>query len=695
MVLARGESTLLWALIGGGVVGVLDGGVGLVRARSLDTAAVVGLVVVLLLHSTFCPLVTLAMRGLVGDFRDGIRDFAATLWRASRDEEERARALRFVGTLAGASLGANAGLWLAVSQSADVATPAFVAIIHFVFLGVAACAGGWLGLRASRAAVLRGWTPRLSRRDVIVGAVGVGLVALILNWLVPGSVFGALRPWPFVALGLHVVVAGSALWGFPRVSPPTGVVVLLWFVVAAAGVAASASAGAVEMVRYDAPATAVFSREMAVLTDFDGDGAAWGFGGGDCAPFDERVYPGAVDAPGEDLDRNCDGLLSNGPAKKPRKDRPAAVPLGEVDLVALISVDTLRQDHMELFGYDKRPTTPQLTAWLKRGLVFENAFTPATVTLGAVPAMLTGRPYTELLSHMDKRRLDKKLPTLATVLKKRGFKTAAFTSGLKTKKHRWHRGFQQVDDVDANKRDNAREMTAKAVKWLESNEPGKRFLWVHYFDPHSPRINYEDLDYGWGDKARYDEGLFKMDPHVTRLLRAIEDAGNALVIFVADHGEGLGDLGQPLHGMDVYDPGARIPLVVWHPSIEPRRVETAASTLDVLPTVLHAAGVHGVAVYGDSLLPFGFGAPEDLERIVFTESYYGYEWVSASSARHRLIHALHAGQVALFAAEDHGARNDLFDAGDPTTIRMANALNGFMKYRARFREQVQRGRRIR
>ena len=156
--------------------------------------------------------------------------------------------------------------------------------------------------------------------------------------------------------------------------------------------------------------------------------------------------------------------------------------------VILVTIDTLRRDHMSVYGYE-RETTPKIGRAFRDGLRFENAQTTAPCTLPAVAQLLTGalRPVNK--------------PRLADRLRDAGWRTAAIASHHHFRRARdgeprfkYARGFEDFDLQRADQLDRHRmttrdagEVTDRALAWLDANaSAGRFFLWLHYFDPHDP-----------------------------------------------------------------------------------------------------------------------------------------------------------------------------------------------------------------
>jgi arylsulfatase A-like enzyme len=313
--------------------------------------------------------------------------------------------------------------------------------------------------------------------------------------------------------------------------------------------------------------------------------------------------------------------------------------------VVLITIDTLRADHLGCYGYG-RPTTPHIDALAKESLLFERAYTTLPRTTQSVASILTGR-YPK--SH-GARGLFARLPatnlTLAEVLHERGYATAAVVSNTFL---RPGQGFEQGFDTYDNPEDRwdadaAMAITAGAVRWLDGRgERGPFFLWVHYLDPHwrytppapwdrafdpgfkEPFTLYDDLDRNRVTKgqvifggvltprqvehvaALYDGEIVASDAAVGVLLdRLARVAPPLVVVLTSDHGESLGDHGYRFaHGEYLYESSLRVPLLVRAPGAVAAgtRATGLAENVDVAPTILRLLGVDAMqGVEGRPLL---------------------------------------------------------------------------------------------
>lgn len=296
--------------------------------------------------------------------------------------------------------------------------------------------------------------------------------------------------------------------------------------------------------------------------------------------------------------------------------------------VVLITIDTLRADRVGFAGYDAAET-PVLDGLAEGGVVFEEAVASAPVTLPSHATILTGR-YPPSHGALDNGfySLGEDVPTLATVLRRAGYRTAAFVGAFVLHgQYGLDEGFETYDDhfrhprlagqEDVERR--AEEVVARACEWVERREGDDPFLlWVHCFDPHAPYDPPEPYRARFAD--RYDGEIAYTDHALGRLVDTLHRAGlrgRTLVIVASDHGEAFGDGGERTHGLLLRGSTLRVPLVMCAPGVLPegRRVKGTVSTADVLPTALELLGAGAPeGIEGRSLVTaIGRGAAEARE----------------------------------------------------------------------------------
>jgi arylsulfatase A-like enzyme/Tfp pilus assembly protein PilF len=277
--------------------------------------------------------------------------------------------------------------------------------------------------------------------------------------------------------------------------------------------------------------------------------------------------------------------------------------------ILLITLDTTRADHLSCYGY-ARETTPAIDKFAQGAVRFTRAYTPVPITLPSHATILTGLwPKDHGVRDNMTDRLKPAVPVLAEMLKKNGYQTAAFVSSF-VLDHEFglDRGFGVYDDqmtftVKETSEKNERPAgdTEKRVLGYLAGLPtgGKTFLWVHYYDPHHPYLSHPDTPAGMGD---YDGEIFHMDRSVGRILDAWGKTRSGLVILVGDHGESLGEHGENYHGVFLYEPDVRVPLLIRGPGMTAGTDDRLASTADAAATILDFAKIPAPPLDGRSLL---------------------------------------------------------------------------------------------
>jgi arylsulfatase A-like enzyme len=328
-----------------------------------------------------------------------------------------------------------------------------------------------------------------------------------------------------------------------------------------------------------------------------------------------------------------------------------------VDAIVLVVVDALRADHLGAYGYQARPTSPEIDRWAGRGRLFERAWASSSWTLPSFGSLLTGRLPSAHAAGAEVAEgagvdfvvaaarnfvpLPEGMATLPELLGAHGFATGALVSnpfldpgfGL-------GRGFEYYDNFPTSNSElrGATEAVDQALQWLDANAARPRFLMLHLFEPH--------LDYdappphrgaftagtaGVGERelpvrglwpirnriaemgaperdfiaAAYDEEIAAVDAAVGRLLAGLEERellDRGLVLLTADHGEELFEHGGFEHGHGMYEEVLRVPLLLWGAGVTAGRETLPVSLLDVAPTVLAAAGLTSAELPGVSLL---------------------------------------------------------------------------------------------
>lgn len=303
--------------------------------------------------------------------------------------------------------------------------------------------------------------------------------------------------------------------------------------------------------------------------------------------------------------------------------------------MVIVTVDTWRADAAGFSG-NSRVRTPAFDRFAARGSIFSDARAHNVVTLPSHANILTGLlPFQHGIRDNSGFRLPADVPTLATRLSQRGYATGAFVSAFPLDS-RWGlaRGFGTYDDQYGKGTETASfqlperpgtETVARALAWWRGQAPGKRFLFVHVFEPHAPYrppapfdAEYRDAPY-LGEVAAADTALA---PLLEEVLSCPKDS--VLAFLTSDHGESLGEHGEETHGLFAYDATLHVPLVAVGPRQAAGRDPRPTGHIDIVPTVLDALGASpDPALPGRSLL-----AAVEPSRVIYFEalsaSFYGW-----------------------------------------------------------------------
>ncbi|MGE0455315.1 MAG: sulfatase-like hydrolase/transferase [Vicinamibacteria bacterium] len=281
--------------------------------------------------------------------------------------------------------------------------------------------------------------------------------------------------------------------------------------------------------------------------------------------------------------------------------RPAALSGGsraQIRNVLLVTLDTTRADHLGVYGA-RRARTPHLDALAREGAWFARASSSIPLTLPAHAGLMTGAsPLRHGLRDNHGAALEAG-PTLAERLREAGFATGGFVGSLVLARSTGiARGFDAFDDAigETDPRRSERDgalVVERALAFWEARASERVFAWVHLYDPHLPyeprgELAREYADDPYAGEVAYVDGL------VGRLLDFLRRRGlyeSTLIVVTADHGEGLGEHGEPDHGVFLYESTLRVPLLVRAPGGGPGRVDALVRDVDVMPTILDWLGL--------------------------------------------------------------------------------------------------------
>jgi arylsulfatase A-like enzyme len=319
--------------------------------------------------------------------------------------------------------------------------------------------------------------------------------------------------------------------------------------------------------------------------------------------------------------------------------------------VLIISVDTLRSDRLSGYGYE-RQTSPNIDSLLDRGVRFTEARTVEPLTAPALASMLISMPPHEHGSTRNGLGVRPDTPSLPRVLRRQGYRTAAFVGSWTLRKNLWEMNdhFDTYEAVLTKSRwmgvwtreAKAEDLNRSSLEWLAGHleVEGKRpfFLWVHYVEPHTPYVLQEDFldqigpapDGDLKSKSyRYDSEIAYVDDQIGQLLAGVGELvalDDTLIIFVSDHGESLGEHDYWGHGRNLFEPNLKIPLgLVFAGRVAPGVEEAPALITDIAPTVVGLLGFRVPDFYqGLNWAPvFGGETPSPIDRVTLYETHKG------------------------------------------------------------------------
>ena len=360
--------------------------------------------------------------------------------------------------------------------------------------------------------------------------------------------------------------------------------------------------------------------------------------------------------------------------------------------VVLISIDTLRSDRLPAYGYHGIET-PSIDALAADSVLFEAVYSHYPVTLPSHASIFTGLlPPEHGVRNNKSYFLEDRFETLAERLKKAGYRTGAFVSSMVLRRQTGiAQGFDRYEEPTGKPagrpwrvfaQDRGDVALGKALGWLaEAKGPEPFFLFLHLFDPHTPYEAPEPFASRYPDP--YDAEVAYTDELTGRLLKDLRARGlydPSLIVFLSDHGEGLGDHVELEHGIFLYRESLQVPLLVKLPAQRQRgsRVRQPAALIDVAPSILGLLGLDRQGLSGHALLVSG---PLPADRPIYSETSFGREQYGFADLRSVVgndFHFIEAPRPELFdLAEDPGEqRNLLPERAVPAALREALAAVG-------------------
>jgi arylsulfatase A-like enzyme len=341
------------------------------------------------------------------------------------------------------------------------------------------------------------------------------------------------------------------------------------------------------------------------------------------------------------------GCGSDQPTEKPvqtpvppqKVGEPISIDLDAAPNIVLITIDTLRADHLELYGYG-RETSPSLSALATEGVTFMDAIAPAPWTLPTLASIHSSLYPSENFVVGARSRLNDSVETLAETLRRAGYRTIGVVSNrFASTDYGMHQGFEIFDDSQIVDHDGVSSagLTRVAVEKLGRGHAAPTFLWVHYFDPHfslvrHPKVGFADGYTGqFGDpmsnadvvaamakggvseadidyaKNVYDEEIAFTDKWVGALLSssALQGERKQVTIVTSDHGEYFMERGRFFHGEDVYRELVHVPLIIAgdiEPALRGTKVSETVGLSSIATTIMTRLGIEEHPFHGVDLL---------------------------------------------------------------------------------------------
>jgi choline-sulfatase len=358
--------------------------------------------------------------------------------------------------------------------------------------------------------------------------------------------------------------------------------------------------------------------------------------------------------------------------------------------VILISIDTLRADHLSAYGY-RAVQTPNIDAFAERGTLFAHADSQIPLTLPSHTSLLTSTyPFQNRIEE-NAERVSPGAVTLASVLKSHGYKTAAFVASVFLEREMGlDQGFDFYDSpfrfeafsplsgsmffggasrdsyAARDRRDGALVVRA-ALEWLAANRDQPVFAFLHFYDLHKP---YK--------LAGYDAEIRYTDQVLGAFRKALMASGwwdRSLVVLLSDHGESLGDHGEASHGYFIYQSTLAVPLIFHWPADSgqfPQREEQPVGLIDVSPSILDF--LHLPAPPGFE----GVNLLQKTERPIYAESLHAHDsfgWAPLRSLRENEYKYIEAPKPELYdLRNDPGEKTNILDKHPAEARRLREEL---------------------
>jgi arylsulfatase A-like enzyme len=403
--------------------------------------------------------------------------------------------------------------------------------------------------------------------------------------------------------------------------------------------------------------------------------------------------------------------------------------------VLLITIDTLRWNYLGCYDTGGA-LTPNIDGIAESGARFDNSYATVPLTIPSHASIFTGRyPNAHgVRTNLQWSVLDPANTTLAEILRDSGYVTGAFIGAVLINRnsgldkgfdhygdifdHMWYKLFKSgaflvsqvlirtgLMEKEEYQVRTASEVTDHALEWLEKVDHQRFFLWIHYYDPHTPyNPPREFLELYVGD-SRKEEGseipvnenvdyykaeISYTDHQIGRIFEALTDReimDNTLIVITSDHGESLGEHGYFGHGFKLYEQSVRVPLIMRLPGVleSGQVLDPLNSSIDVAPTLLDILSIDATGEFdGSSFYPILQKGDEGERDLVYVETLAMYEEnemkYGVKSTNWKLIFTVPDSVLELFNLDvDPDELRNLAGTNEVMVDSLLSALNSYLE----------------
>ena len=363
----------------------------------------------------------------------------------------------------------------------------------------------------------------------------------------------------------------------------------------------------------------------------------------------------------------------------------------------LITVDTLRADHLGCYGY-RQIRTPHIDGLAAEGARFTTVVAQVPLTLPSVSSILTGTyPLFHEVRDNVGYELSSSKTTLAEILKSYGYRTAGFVGAfVLDSRFGVSQGFDfYFDDFETENMPKAfinmtriewraEKVMSQAIKWLDgfSHDGSRFFAWIHLYDPHDPYDPPDPFSSDYSSRP-YDGEIAYVDQEIGRLLtflrrRKLYD--DTSIVLTGDHGESFGEHQEFRHGFFTYDSTLLVPLIIRpaRSSFQNTVITKQVRSVDIAPTILQLLGLPKAGeIQGTGLLEVIMGKQTELQLEAYSETFYPaqFGWSPLRSLRTQTHKYIDAPRPELFdLSRDPGERHNIYEGNKALANQMRNRL---------------------